>query len=108
MFTPLIQYLKSVCLRHPCLKVSLQNRGGLDGGSDTGYGKMVNVFLNGTKNDGYDWHNYWGTGYEAWATCDSGASPHGHHVAFYFPTQMLINMLFKPSITTRLSLLRDF
>jgi hypothetical protein len=65
---------------------------------------MPNVFLNGVKTDGYNWHNYWTTGYEAWASCDPNTSPHGQHVALYFPSQMLTNMGSKPKNITEADL----
>jgi hypothetical protein len=70
----------------------------------TGYSTMSNVFLTGAKNDGYTWHNYWGTGFEARGDCDPNASPHGHHLARFFPTLMFMNMVAKPRYITEADL----
>lgn len=77
----------------------------LDGTENShGYEYMPNVFMTGSKNDGYSWHNYWREGYEDWATCDSTASPHGQHVALWFPPQMLTSMQSKPRNITEADL----
>ncbi|CAG1014819.1 hypothetical protein ANRL4_05319 [Anaerolineae bacterium] len=69
-----------------------------------GYEYMPNVFMTGNKNDGYDWHNYWREGFEDWANCDSAVSPHGQHVALWFPPQMLTSMQSKPRNITEADL----
>jgi hypothetical protein len=58
-----------------------------------GYEKMSSTFLVGTKNDGYDWHNYWRVGHEGWGACYLA---NGDHVAYNFPLLMIANMAPKP------------
>jgi hypothetical protein len=66
-----------------------------DGG--TGYSKMTQVFMDGTHNDGYSWHNYWVQDYEETNRCDSTVPPSPRqHVSSYFPTTMLANVQTKP------------
>ncbi len=76
----------------------------LSDGHSHGYEKMPNVYLNGTKNDGYTWHNYWKVGYEAWASCEEAATPRGHHVAYWFPPAMWASMAVNPRIITEADL----
>jgi hypothetical protein len=57
-----------------------------------GYSYMPNVFLNGTKNDGVSWHNYWNEGKENWGDCDENLPLHGQHIAYQFPAAMTISM----------------
>jgi hypothetical protein len=60
------------------------NQMNLQGHSDSGYSFMPQVYGSYTalnpKNDGTDWHNYWGVGKESWLPCMQG-----HHVLYYFP-----------------------
>lgn len=76
----------------------------LSDNSSHGYEKMPNVYLNGTKNDGYNWHNYWKVGYEAWASCEEAATPRGHHVSYWFPPAMWASMVLKPRNITEADL----
>jgi hypothetical protein len=76
---------------------------GLNDGK-SGYEKMANIFLNGTKNDGYNWHNYWKVGYEDWANCDDAATHHGQHVSYWFPPAMWASMVVKPRSITEADL----
>jgi len=80
-----------------CGPMTLQNGG-------HGYEYMPNIFLNGTKNDGYTWHNYWRQDFESWASCEQAASPRGQHVAYWFPPQMLTSMVLKPRIISEADL----
>jgi|GEM_PF-3030094 len=52
----------------------------------TGYGHMLKTY--GSDNDGYDWHNYWLQGKEAYRRCRDG----GNQVVYAFPTWILYNI----------------
>jgi hypothetical protein len=67
----------------------------LDG--STGYSNMTQVFMDGTHNDGYSWHNYWVQDFEEAGRCDSTFPPSPRqHVSSYFSTTMLANVQTKP------------